>query len=400
MEKKRKINKANSFLTNIYFRTFSFLRSTSAKILLVFVLFLIIGSVGTLLFEREVNESFKNLFDSFWFLIVTIATVGYGDKYPLTIGGKILGIFIIIGGVGVMGIVSGNIASFLVARQLKEGKGLLALKKMENHFIICGWKKELPKIIEDILTVNKQLKADQIVLINTADPQLIEDIKADIRFSRIHFVFGDWTDESVLERANIRKAKTILLLADQSSPDATPQEIDSKTVMAALTIESLNKNIYACAELLDPKFEKYLKLAYCDEIILSKEYSRILLANVSTATGISHVINKLIDVGSHTPIVAEDIPENFFNTTFGELEKYYRDRDDSILIGVLENTGNVFKMKQEALKEAQKTPDISKLVENLKMVKRIVPNDPIINPGRDYRIKKNSRAILVAGKKD
>ena len=41
------------------------------------------------------------------------------------------------------------------------------------------------------------------------------------------------------------------------------------------------------------------------------------------------------------------------------------------------------------------TPDISKLVENLRTVKELVPNKPVINPGREYKIRKNSRAIVI-----
>jgi voltage-gated potassium channel len=65
------------------------------------------------------------------------------------------------------------------------------------------------------------------------------------------------------------------------------------------------------------------------------------------------------------------------------------------VIGLLENTGKIYDRKKEALSEAQKTPDISKLVENLQRVKEITPNYPVLNPGDDYIIKNNSKAIVV-----
>ena len=65
------------------------------------------------------------------------------------------------------------------------------------------------------------------------------------------------------------------------------------------------------------------------------------------------------------------------------------------MIGLLENTGKIYFRKKEALAEAQKTADISKLVENLQNVKKISPNQPVLNPGDDYMIKRNSKAILV-----
>jgi voltage-gated potassium channel len=51
--------------------------------------------------------------------------------------------------------------------------------------------------------------------------------------------------------------------------------------------------------------------------------------------------------------------------------------------------------KREALKEAQMNPDISKLIPDLRSVKTISANDPIINPPRDYIVNKYSRAIII-----
>jgi len=390
------INKINENISEFFF---SLKRTGFINILFTLLLIITISTLGIYFIEKQKNEAFNSTFDTLWYTIVTLSTVGYGDKTPITVGGRLLGILIILFGVAITGAVTGKIASYLVEKQLKEGRGLADLSKLENHFIICGWRRELPRILRDILKVNPDLKPSNIVLINFADPQKIEDIRADRRLSKIKFIYGDYSDETVLMRANIKKAKTVLILADQTNPSATVHEIDSRTVMAVMTIESLTKEIYTCAELLDPKFERYLKLAYCDEIILSRAYSRILLANAAAASGISQVIHKLIEVESDTPIKVMEFPHKFIGKTFKELNEYYKSHSDYILIGLLENTGNIYQRKKEALKEAQKTPDISKLVDNLQNVKRIKPNDPVINPGDDYIMKPHSKAIVIFSKK-
>jgi voltage-gated potassium channel len=66
----------------------------------------------------------------------------------------------------------------------------------------------------------------------------------------------------------------------------------------------------------------------------------------------------------------------------------------------LENTGNFFMRKKEALEEAQKTPDISKLIDSLKMVKTLLPNLPVINPEPEYEIKKYTKAIIIESGKN
>ena len=375
--------------TDIYI---AFRRSQTIQAI-VFVLAIIsISAIGMYFLERK--NDIDTIFNSYWYTIVTMTTVGYGDISPTGIAGKVLGIVVMLIGIGIMGAITGRIASFLVERQMRAGKGLIGLSNMENHFIICGWKKDLPQLLHDILAVNPNIKPENIVLINKADSSQIDDLKTDPKFTKIKFIYGDHNDENVLMRANIKRAHTILLLADQIG-DPTPMETDSRTVMAAMTVEALNKKIYTCAELLDSKFERNLKLSDCDEIILSRDHSRVLLANASSATGIGHVIDSLIGVGSPNPICVMDFPSRYVGVTFKELGNFFHTEYNDILVGVLENTGNLFIRKQEALQEAQKTPDISKLVENLRTVKALKANDPVINPGADYVIKKNSKAIIV-----
>jgi voltage-gated potassium channel len=209
----------------------------------------------------------------------------------------------------------------------------------------------------------------------------------------VKYIKGDYIDEKVLQRANVRTAKTVLILAD-SSKDFSVQEVDSRTVMTAITIDNLNKDVYTCAELVDEKFVKYLKLANCDEIILTREYSRELLANAASASGISHVAAELLNPLKRG-LVTVDFQPSFVGKPFRDLQEFYKGRTGDIVIGLLENTGNIYHRKKEALADAQKTPDISKLVENLQSVKMIYPNSPVLNPGDDYVVKTNSKAIIV-----
>ncbi len=364
-----------------------------------FVIFLVVAgllcviAVGTYIFEIGVNEKIRSLWDTMWWTIVTLTTVGYGDKYPVTVGGKVLGIFMMLLGVASVGFVTGRIASFLVDKQVKARGGLIVLEKKKGHFVICGWKQELETVLDKILTIDPGLKAADIVLVNDADPQEIDHIRSIPSFKTVKYIKGDYIDEKVLQRANVRTAKTVLILAD-SSKDFSVQEVDSRTVMTAITIDNLNKDVYTCAELVDEKFVKYLKLANCDEIILTREYSRELLANAASASGISHVAAELLNPLKRG-LVTVDFQPSFVGKPFRDLQEFYKGRTGDIVIGLLENTGNIYHRKKEALAEAQKTPDISKLVENLQSVKMIYPNNPVLNPGDDYVVKTNSKAILV-----
>ena len=190
----------------------------------------------------------------------------------------------------------------------------------------------------------------------------------------------------------------MLVLAD-TLVQGSVKEVDSRTVMGVITIKSISKYIYTCAELVDSKFQRYLSSANCDEIILSSEYNRALIANASAGGGLSHVISELINVNADVSINIVEFPHGFIGKTFKDCFDHYMGKDRSILIGVLENTGNFYERKKAAIREAQMTPDISTLVDNLKIVKSLEANQPVINPRQDYVIVKYAKAIIIEGRK-
>ena len=368
--------------------------STGLKVVLFFSAIILLSSLVVFAIERKTNEGFVTFFDSLWWTIVTISTVGYGDRLPLSLTGRIIAIITIFVGMGIMGTVTGRIASFLMERQMKEERGLLDYSTMKGHFVVCGWKREMNRVLHEILKSNPDLSPLEIVLINSATRDQINTLRKDTELKGLKFVSGNFFEELEMIRAGVKGAARVLVLADYLT-EGDMQQVDSKTVMTVMTIKNLNKKAYVCAELLDTKFEKYLKLSHCDEILLAREFSRSMLASASSGTGLSHVVRSLISGESGADITTASYPNSFVGRTFQELRTYYYTKHNAQLIGMLENTGNLLVRKREALKEAQMNPDISKLIPDLRSVKTISANDPIINPPRDYIVNKYSRAIII-----
>ncbi len=78
-------------------------------------------SVGIYYFENEAQpEVFKSIIHSFWWSVVTLTTVGYGDVYPITLGGKIFTFFVLMVGVGIITIPAGLIATAMIKSRDEE----------------------------------------------------------------------------------------------------------------------------------------------------------------------------------------------------------------------------------------------------------------------------------------
>ena len=76
--------------------------------------FIYVSSIGIYHFEHKVQpEIFKSVFHSMWWAVTTLTTVGYGDMYPVTTGGKIFTTIIVFIGMGMIAVPTGLFASAL-----------------------------------------------------------------------------------------------------------------------------------------------------------------------------------------------------------------------------------------------------------------------------------------------
>ena len=88
----------------------------SAAILLIYL-----TAVGIYFFEHEAQpDKFDNIFDSLWWAVVTLTTVGYGDIYPITVGGKLFTVIILLLGLGIVAVPTGLLASALSTAREEE----------------------------------------------------------------------------------------------------------------------------------------------------------------------------------------------------------------------------------------------------------------------------------------
>ena len=105
-----------------FHRAFIIAKEELALFLFTALIILYLAGVGIYYFEYPAQpDEFSSIFHSLWWAVATLTTVGYGDIYPVTVGGKIFTFFILIIGLGVVSIPAGMIASALSkAREMED----------------------------------------------------------------------------------------------------------------------------------------------------------------------------------------------------------------------------------------------------------------------------------------
>ena len=86
------------------------------------ILLMIFSCIAILTVETDRNSNIKTPFDAIWWSITTMTTVGYGDKYPVTVEGKVVAIVLMITGVGLFGVLTGLFARLFVEPELRRGE--------------------------------------------------------------------------------------------------------------------------------------------------------------------------------------------------------------------------------------------------------------------------------------
>ncbi|MBP5792788.1 MAG: hypothetical protein J6W46_03995, partial [Spirochaetaceae bacterium] len=242
MEKKKKGRKKTSLLRRIKL-AFS---DPITLICIGIVVLIIIGCVFIYHTETKTGSGIESKFDTFWFMCVVVFA-NYFEFVCESLPGRMAGWTMLMTGLVLFGCITAKIASWFIDIQMKNDKGLKKLNAMQGHFLLCGWRPGFEDIVENVLISNPDISPDLIVLINEA-PEQMEQLRAEPRFKDLNYVAGDFTDEATLNRAFIHTATRALVISDKSKKYSN-LEIDSRTVLAVLTMESMNRGIYVAAEL-------------------------------------------------------------------------------------------------------------------------------------------------------
>ncbi|MDI3502229.1 MAG: voltage-gated potassium channel [Archaeoglobi archaeon] len=182
------------------------------------------------------------LFDSLYMTVITITTTGYGEIREMGLSGRILSMLLMFFGVGIF-LYSINILMMLLLESTPR-RWEKMIEKMRDHVILCGYGDMGREIA-------RELPKDMTVVIDL-DVNKVEIARED-GFLSVH---GDATEEGVLERAGVRRAKALVCCMT-----------DSANAFATLTAKELNPSLKSIAVLRTPRSERKMIRAGIDVLL-------------------------------------------------------------------------------------------------------------------------------------
>lgn len=146
----------------------------------------------------------RNIGDAVWYAIVTLTTVGYGDFYPVSMPGQIIGVVFVLSSLGVLGVLIGKVADLFTEYREKRRLGHYGTE-FENHVIIIGWDQFSRRV------VNRLVSAEVKVAVVTNVRKEVDEIYEDFDEEEVFVLFTDYEQYDRLSRANVSKATEVFL---------------------------------------------------------------------------------------------------------------------------------------------------------------------------------------------
>jgi voltage-gated potassium channel len=327
--------------------------------------------------------------------MVTVTTVGYGDIVPKTVTGRMIGFVVMVSGIFLLSLLTATIASVFVSRKIKEGKGLEDIHD-RGHLVICGWNDQGNTLLQGL---HQQFKprVPLVVLVNELPREDVDAIMYRFQEMSFKYVRGNFTKEEILARANVKHARTAIILSDASGMHPY-EKADERTIFGCLAIKSMAPHVKTCAELRDPENKEHLIRANVDEIVVRGEYNAAILAGAASASGLSTVVKRLFDVEEPNKLWRTKIHERFVGQPIGEYAEHVRSKYSAILLAIVTETEPI--RLEDILSTDFSAIDLfikRKFEESGKDFftsekKRVSVQ---LNPPQDYAITKNDSAIVL-----
>ncbi len=230
---------------------------------LIGILIYIIAIWGIKIIESaSPNGNIKTITDAFWYAIVTLTTVGYGDYYPVTGPGRVIGLLVIIGSLGILGFLVGEITVRINEYMENKKNGHLGTR-FENHYVIIGWNPFAKHVAMQIIHAGHKVA---VVTDQKSDVDMIYDL---FDKSKIFVLHTEYSNYDAFEKVNVSKAKRLFINFRE----------DTDTLVFVINLRKQYPNVKVVVTCSNPTLKETFRNAGISYVISKNEVAAQMVAS-------------------------------------------------------------------------------------------------------------------------
>ncbi|QDU97484.1 voltage-gated potassium channel [Lignipirellula cremea] len=303
----------------------------------LWLMMVLVGTGAMLAFEgKAADHAGISVQDAFWFSVYSMFAGEPIPGAPQTVAGRIVSVFILFMGMTIFAMLTGTVSAFMVERLRTKGRSV-DFDQLENHTIICGWNRKVEIIVAEHRAARPQGSMTMVVITewDSEPPFVPPELQPYVCFLR-----GDFTRVSTLKQAGIDRAVTCIIVTDTSG-GRSEQDADARSILAALTVEKLNPQVYTCAEIYNGDYATHLVMGGVNDYVVSSEYSAYLMAQSTMNRGMMGVINELMTNQRGNQFYRVSLPEKYQGRTYADLFHELKEKENAILVAIHRADGQV-----------------------------------------------------------
>lgn len=308
-----------------------------ARVMALLVAILAYGTTGFVYFEIKVKPEVGWL-DGLWWAIVTVTTVGYGDYFPTTWGGRFLvAAPLMFFGIGLLGYVVSLATTALVDARSKELRGMNPVT-FKKHVVIFNFPgvAKIERVIDELRNDEEFGHGHEVVLV---DEDLAE-LPPELARRHVHFVKGAPSRDETLQRANIDHAMHAIVLAKRAGDPLS----DAQNLIITLAIEARTRSVRTTVECVEVSAQELLRKAGCDSIVCLARFDAHFIGNEVLQPGMQAVVDGLMSTSKAQQLCLSAAPKGA--STYGDIVEACRGQGHMSL-GLLRGTETMLNIGSE-----------------------------------------------------
>lgn len=313
-----------AYLSRLLMRRLVLSPPATLRLMLLLGAVLLYGSSGFLYFELPENPQLSWA-DALWYSVVTVTTVGYGDFFPKTPGGRFLvAVPLMFFGIGLLGYVLSVAAAALVQAKTKEWQGMAEIK-LKGHLVLFNFPNlgKVARVLDELVASPRFGRGREVVLVD----EELSELPAELARRGLRFVRGNPSRDETLGRAGVDHAAWAIVLSKRPGDPHS----DDQAVAISLAIERRQPNVTTIVECVDFTTEELLRKAGSDGIVCTSRFDAHFLSHELLNPGMQEVLEKL--TSNQRGQQLHVTPYTGAATTYGQLAERTR-AQGHVLIGL------------------------------------------------------------------